>query len=191
MHKMTGEDSARETVSDSGGKPGGVSRARDLLFRVQKFVVERAWSLLLLTVLSEIGAFVLHKLWEIRPATGRATVQTLLLVAGLVAFWMWPGRARFMVRLSFLLIFAGLVLLVLTWVITLATGEAKQQGLIDSVLSYWSGEIGRNWLVSGLILAILMWGGRAMFRAWRTSPVEKARRADGRRAGDSDAGGEP
>ncbi len=179
---MSTDESSKASAGQSG-TGSAPSRAGELFFRVQKFVVERAWSLLLLTVLSEVGAFVLHKLWEVKFPTGRAIVQTLLLVAGLVAFWVWPRRARFMVRLCFLLIFAGVVLLALTWIITLATGEARDGGLLDSILSYWSGEIGRNWLVSGLILAVLMWGGRAMFRAWRTSPVERARRAESRRVG--------
>lgn len=149
----------------------------ELLFRVHRFVIERTWSLLLLAMLSEGGAFAMFKAWDLARPTGRAIVQTGLLVLGLIAFWAWPRRARFMVRLCFLLVFAGAAMFLLTWSIALMTGEASSPWDFQSVVKYWGGEIARNWLVSGALLAILMWGGRRVFRSMRESPAEKARRS--------------
>lgn len=179
-HDRAGVPPARDGAVRTGAKPQGAEAAGrfgEIFFRVQRFVIERAWSLLLLTMLSEGGAYAMFKAWDLPRATGRGIVQSGLLLLGLIAFWAWPTRARFMVRLCFLLVFAGGAMFLLTWAIALMNGEASRLGHVRSVMTYWGGEIARSWLVSGALLAVLMWGGRRVFRSMRESPAEKARRS--------------
>ncbi len=183
-------ESSGKSRKRSGGsrEPSGKetsSRFGDAFFAVQKFIVGRAWSLLLLVLIGEIGGFLIHKNWEsVSQASGRNIVQVVLLVLGLIAFWIAPGRAGFMRRLCFLLVFAGGVLVALTWGVEVLDGRALKIGHLEAVQTTWLGELGLMWLMFGVFLALLMYGGRFVFSKWRETPDAAARRAGKRSQGD-------
>ncbi len=172
-------------AGSSAAKPSGSKAKADagpgvggMFFAIQKFVIERAWSLLLLTLLGEIGGFVIHKSWEsVAQESGRTIIQIVLLVLGLIAFWISPKRAGFMRRLCFLLAFAGVVLAGLTWGFEIFGGRALELGHLEAVRTTWLGELGLTWLMFGFFLAVLMWGGRYVFSKWRETPGTAAKRA--------------
>ncbi len=168
--------------SSGEGAEGSASRFGEMFFSVQKFVIGRAWSLLLLTLAGEIGGYVIHKSWDgVSQASGRTMVQVFLLVLGLIAFWVSPKRAGFMRRLCFLLVFTGGVLVALAWGFEVLGGRAVEPNQLKAVQDTWVGELGLWWLMFGVFLGILMWGGRFVFSKWRETPAAAARRA-GKRA---------
>lgn len=171
------------------GAESSASRFGDVFFAIQKFVIGRAWSLLLLTLAGEVGGYVIHKSWDgVTQASGRTMVQVLLLVLGLIAFWVSPKRAGFMRRLCFLLVFAGGVLVALAWGFEVLGGRTVEPNQLKAVQKTWVGELGLMWLMFGVFLAILMWGGRFVFSKWRETPAVAARRAGMRATDDSSRG---
>ncbi len=176
--------------SSGEGAESSASRFGEIFFAVQKCVIGRAWSLLLVTLAGEIGGYVIHKSWDgVSQASGRTMVQVLLLVLGLIAFWISPGRAGFMRRLCFLLVFVGGVLVSLAWGFEVLGGRAVEPNQLKAVQDTWIGELGLMWLMFGVFLGVLMWGGRFVFSKWRETPDAAARRAGTRaRADDSPRG---
>ncbi len=192
----SGKPRSNGSGEGGGARPSGegadssASRFGEMFFAVQKFVIGRAWSLLLLTLAGEIGGMLIDKSWDgVSRSGGRAITMTVLLVLGLVAFWISPRFAGFMRRLCFLLILGGGVLVGGTWVVEVFGGAALEKGHLTAIQNAWIGELGLVWLVSGVFLGILMWGGRFVFSKWRETPDAAARRAGKRaRADDSPHG---
>lgn len=126
-------------------------------YRAQRFVVKRAWSLLVLLGLSELGSVLARKYWDARYGDlGRQGVFFLLLVIGLVCFWLWPKRARFMRQLVGLLLVLGALVLG-TCMLLAANEHGWSLGAAWAHrLDYALGESGQRWFFSGLGLALVM-----------------------------------
>lgn len=146
-----------EPLSPKSQDQSRAPRLGPAAYQVQKFVVKRAWSLLVLLGLSELGSVLARKFWDERYGDlGRQGVFYLLLAAGLVSFWLWPKRARFMRQLvGLLLILGGLVLGIC---VLLAAGSHGW-----SLAAAWShrgdyalAESGQRWFFSGVGLALVM-----------------------------------
>lgn len=126
-------------------------------YRAQRFVVKRAWSLLVLLGLSELGSILARKYWDERYGDlGRQGVFYILLGVGLVSFWLWPRRARFMRQLVGLLLIAGAVVLGTCMVLAAGAHGWTLGASWTHRLDYALAESGQRWFFSGLGLALVM-----------------------------------
>lgn len=141
-------------------KPQDTARSPRLAqaaFRVQRFVVRRAWSLLVLLGLSELGSILARKYWDERYGDlGRQGVFYALLGIGLVSFWLWPKRARFMRQLVGLLLVLGTVVLGMCMLLGANAHGWSLGAAWSHRLDYALGESGQRWFFSGMGLALVM-----------------------------------
>ncbi len=178
----------RPPSKSSGGKaPEKKSEAgkwAERFFAFQRWVVKRFWSIIVLTIASQFGGYIGHAQFGIDRVHGRTFTIAVLIAAGVIFYWLAPRRARFMLNLCFLLlvgagILVGLPLLV-QFIRLGSIGEAWR-----SIEGAMLTGLGLDWLKAGVVLLILLIGGRLVGAQLRTKsssrggfkPLKKSQRA--------------
>jgi len=167
-------DNAQKPKSDPNApSPRPSSRAGELFFAFQRFTIKRLWTIIVLTLASQIGGFIAKRQFgEPYEPWGRQGIYILLLIVGLMIFWIVPTRAGFMRRLVWILLTAGAATLAITYAIALASQGTPRKAW-DTLDSYWMTPLGWQWLFGGIGLAAIMWGG-----LWIRNRVARADRVE-------------
>ncbi len=141
-------------------------------FAFQRWVVKRFWSIIVLTIASQFGGYIGHTQFGIDRVHGRTFTIAVLIAAGVIFYWLAPRRARFMLNLCFLLlvgagILVGLPLLV-QFIRLGGIGDAWR-----SIEGAMLTGLGMDWLKAGVVLLILLIGGRLVGAQLRTQSKSK------------------
>ncbi|MBX3364461.1 MAG: hypothetical protein KF866_06830 [Phycisphaeraceae bacterium] len=159
-------------------KPPAESRAPQVakaLYNFQKFIVQRAWAIILLLVLSQIGGLLAKHLWSPdRERLGRELTHYALILLGLILFWIWPKRIRFMRRVVALLITCGSIVVAVCLLLGAISEGWTFRDAWRGQSTYILAELGRRWVISGLALGLLM--GLGLLVRARILARRKARR---------------
>jgi len=176
------------------GKPSFWSRlgrrAGELFFAFQRFCIKRLWTIIVLTLASQLGAFIAKREFgpEYEP-WGRQGIYILLLGIGLMLFWIVPSRARFMPRLVWILLIAGAATLGITFLLALGAQDGSVGQAWEALDTYWMTPLGWQWLFGGVGLAAIMWGG--LWLRSRVSSADRRKRQERAEQGRSERRSEP
>lgn len=145
--------------AEKGEKKSDAGKWAERFFAFQRWVVKRFWSIIVLTIAAQIGGYIGHTQFGIERQHGRTFTLAVLIGAGVIFYWFSPRRAKFMLRLCFLLLVGAAILVglpLLVQFIRLGSIGDAWRSIEGTMLT----PLGMDWLKAGVALMILLLGGR-------------------------------
>lgn len=151
-----------------------VQKLIPILEKIQRLVVKKLWTIIVLTVLATIGGMLAARAWgPDHRGTGENLTYAILISLGIVGYWIWPAKVRVIKRLCTLLLLGGSSILVVTFVLSLRANGWQLADGWAGLGDYLLTPLGWRWLISGAGLGVLLMVG-PIVRSRRAAAVKKA-----------------
>lgn len=145
-----------------------VQKLVPILEKIQRLVVKKLWSIIVLTTLATIGGMLAARAWgPEHRVTGENLTYAILITLGIVGYWIWPKKIRVMRRLCTLLLLGGSTILVIAFVLSLRASSWQLGEGWAGMGDYLLTALGWRWFISGAGLGVLLMVG----------PIVRSRRA--------------